>query len=462
MCESRWSAKVVAVAIAMTAAFPAMTKAETLASALVLAYRNNAQLNSERARVRATDESVPQALSGYRPTITATASVGEQYLKSVPVPGFSIPFEGSTVPTTLGVTAQQTLFNGFRTGNRVRAAESQVSSDREALRMIEQQVLLDGATQYMNVLRDGAILELNRRNVEVLEEQLRQTRDRFQVGEVTRTDVAQAESRLAAARSASLAAQATLVASQAAYRRVIGVEPNHLAAGAPVDQLSPHALGGAIARGLVENPQITAQMYGVDVRLLQVKIAEGALYPTLTLQASVQDQENSSPISQRTQSASVVTQLSIPIYQGGQEYSLIRQSKETLGQQRLTLEFQRDQVRQGVVQAWGQLTAAKAQIQASQAQVAAAEIALNGVREEARVGQRTTLDVLNAQQELVQARVNLVTAQRDRVVASYTLLAATGRLSPRALHLPTEVYDTGVHYHQVRDAWFGVRVPDGR
>jgi outer membrane protein len=314
----------------------------------------------------------------------------------------------------------------------------------------------------MNVLRDSAILELNRRNVEVLEEQLRQTRDRFTVGEVTRTDVAQAESRLAAARSASLAAEANLVASKAAYRRVVGVEPNHLAAGAPVDNLSPRTLAAAVSRGIVEHPQIMAAMYGVDVQLLQVKIAEGALYPSVTLQASVLDQQNTSPVTQRTQSASIVTQVSIPIYQGGQEYSLIRQSKETLGQQRLNLEFLRDQVRAQVVQAWGQLTAAKAQIQASQAQVAAAEIALNGVREEARVGQRTTLDVLNAQQELVQARVNLVTAQRDRVVASYTLLAATGRLLPRVLHLPVEVYDTGTHYHQVRDAWFGVRTPDGR
>jgi outer membrane protein len=314
----------------------------------------------------------------------------------------------------------------------------------------------------MNVLRDTAILELQRRNVEVLEEQLRQTRDRFNVGEVTRTDVAQAESRLAAARSSSLAAEANLAASRAAYRRVIGVEPARLAAGTPVDRLSPSTVTAAVTRGITENPAVTSATYGIDVALLQVKISEGALYPTLSVQGNVSQQYDSTPIIQRTLTASAVAQLSIPIYQGGTEYSLVRQSKETLGQQRLNLELQRDVVRASVVQAWGQLDAARAQIRAAQAQVTAAEIALNGVREEARVGQRTTLDVLNAQQELVNARVTLVSAQRDRVVGSYTLLAATGRLSPQALGLGVQIYDPRIHYHQVRDAWSGLRTPDGR
>jgi outer membrane protein len=441
------------------AAPAAIARAANLQSALAQAYRNNPQLNAERARVRATDETVPQALSGYRPTISATADIGIQHLESTTSSG---GLSGDTVPRGAGITATQTLFNGFRTGNRTRAAESGVFAGREGLRLIEQTVLLDTATQYMNVLRDTAILDLQRRNVEVLEEQLRQTRDRFNVGEVTRTDVAQSESRLAAARSSALVAESNLVASRAAFRRVVGVDPAGLTAGMPVDRLSPRSLAAAVSRGISEHPQITAAMYGVDVQLLQVKIAEGALYPTVTVQGSLQQRYDSSPSTQNTFSASMVGQISIPIYQGGAEYSLIRQSKETLGQQRLNLELQRDQVRQTVVQAWGQLSAAKAQIQAAQAQVSAAEIALNGVREEARVGQRTTLDVLNAQQELVNARVALVTAQRDRVVASYTLLSSTGRLGPQTLGLGVESYDARVHYHQVRDAWFGVRTPDGR
>jgi outer membrane protein len=161
-------------------------------------------------------------------------------------------------------------------------------------------------------------------------------------------------------------------------------------------------------------------------------------------------------------SASIAAQLTVPIYQGGAEYSAVRQAKETLGQRRLDLDSARDQVQSAVTQAWGQLEAAKAQVNATQAQVTAAEVALNGVREEARVGQRTTLDVLNAQQTLVNARSALVTAQRDRVVASYSVLAAVGSLSPQTLGLKIQVYDPVVHYHQVRDAWGGVRTPDGR
>ena len=207
---------------------------------------------------------------------------------------------------------------------------------------------------------------------------------------------------------------------------------------------------------------MTSAQYSVDAALLQVKVAEGALYPTLALQGNVQQSNEASLLALKTFSASAVAQLVVPIYQGGAEYSLIRQAKETLGQRRLDLDTSRDQVRQGVVQAWGQLEAAKANIDATQAQVQAAEIALNGVREEARVGQRTTLDVLNAQQELVNARVSLVSAQRDRVVASYTLLAAVGGLSPQVLGLRVPVYDANVHYQQVRDVWAGVRTPDGR
>jgi outer membrane protein len=214
-----------------------------------------------------------------------------------------------------------------------------------------------------------------------------------------------------------------------------------------------------------EHPSITTAMYNVDIALLQVKIAEGALYPTLAAVGNVQKSWGGSNLALanlETLQASLAAQLTMPLYQGGSEYALIRQSKETLGQQRLNLGLARDQVQAAVIQGWGQNEAAKAQINSTQAQVTAAEVALNGVREEARVGQRTTLDVLNAQQTLVNARVALVTAQHDRVVASYTVLAAVGSLSPQVLGLSTEVYDAMVHYQQVCDAWGGVRIPDGR
>ena len=275
--EARLAAIALA-AIAGVSVFPMSLVAETLPSALTQAYQNNPQLNAERARLRATDEGVPQALSGYRPQISATADVGVQYIDQLGTTG---AITGTTVPRGAGITGTQTLFNGLRTANRTRAAEGQVFAGREALRVLEQQVLLDAVTAYMNVLRDTAILDLQRRNVEVLEEQLRQTRDRFNVGEVTRTDVAQSEARLAAARSSALAAESTLTTSRATYRRIIGVEAARLSPGMPVDRLSPRTLPAATARGIAENPLVTSAMYGVDVAQLQVKINEGALYPTL-------------------------------------------------------------------------------------------------------------------------------------------------------------------------------------
>ena len=447
-------------------------RAETLESALAHAYLNNPSLNSQRAAVRAIDEGVPQALSGYRPRVTATVNGGESTSSSTTkakplAPGLPATYatlSGYNSPFSAGVTATQTLFNGFQTANKTRQAESQVFAARETLRQTVQAVLLNGATAYMNLLRDTAILDLQRRNVEVLQEQLRQTRDRFNVGEVTRTDVAQSESSLAAGRSQVLTAQANYTASVATYRQVIGTNPGHLVAATPVDRFSPHTLPGAIAVGTAGNPAVTLAQYNVDVAQLAVKVAEGALYPTVSVQGSfVQNYGVAGSLNvMQSYTGSVIGSVSVPIYQGGAEYSLVRQAKETLGQKRIDMDTARDSARQNVVQAWGQLDAAKANIDATQAQVQAAEIALNGVREEARVGQRTTFDVLTAQQTLVNARVAVVTAQHDRVVASYTLLAAVGRLSPQVLGLHVPVYDSRVHYQQVRDSWAGVRTPDGR
>jgi outer membrane protein len=436
--------------------------ADTIEAALVRAYQNNPQLNAQRASVRGTDENVPQALSGYRPKVAVTATAGYQYGDSLSNFGTPIDFAGATPPTSVGATATQTLYNGNQTANKTRAAESQVSGAREGLRVLEQTILLAAATIYMDYLRDSAIVEVQRSNVRVLDQTLKQTRDRFNVGEVTRTDVAQSEAQLAAGKTQLLAAEATLTTTKANFRRIIGNEPEALAPGSPVDRFLPGTLPGAVELSLIENPNVTAAMYGIDVNYLQVKVNEGALLPTVTMQASVQQAYQQNVTAPRTFAASAIAQVSVPIFQGGAEYSLIRQSKETLAQQRLVLEQTRDQTRANTVTAWGQLVAGKAQVASAQSQVTASEIALNGVREEAKAGQRTTLDVLNAQQALVNARVALVTAQHDRVVASYAVLTAVGRLSPQVLNLPTSVYDPSVHYQQVRDSWYGVRTPDGR
>jgi len=449
----------ICLAVALTA------RADTLSGALANAYQNNPQLNSQRAVVRATDESVPQALSGYKPTVSATAQIERVYTSSGGTRSVSLP-------SSVGLAATQTLFNGFQTANRIRQAESNTSAAREALRVAEQTVLLNASAAYMDLLRDSALLDLQRRNVEVLQEQLRQTSDRFKVGEVTRTDVAQAETRLAQGRATVLAAESQYARSRANYRQFIGVEAGVLQPGAPVDRLTPHRLGQAVEIARARHPSVGVAMFGIDAAVLQVKITEGSLYPQAQLVGGVSQiwDSGSSVTVLRQFNAFVGAQVTVPIYNAynaglagaTDAFSAIRAAKETVGQKRMDLESARDQVQANVVTAWGQLEAAKAQILATQAQVASAEIALNGVREEARVGQRTTIDVLNAQQELVNARTALVTAQHDRIVASYSLLSAVGELNLPKLGIVIPLYDPMVHYQQVRDAWIGVRTPSGR
>jgi outer membrane protein len=456
-----------------SAALPfAAARAQTLEASLIFAYQNNPQLNAQRALVRATDENVPQALAGYRPRASITANAGVQSLSSTireigstTPPGAPAAYftqSGYNSPRGVGATITQTLLNGFQTANRTRQAESQVLAARETLRTTEQTVLLNAVTAYMNLLRDMAILELQRRNLEVLDEQLRQTRTRLESGNVTATDVSQAEARLEVGRTQVFAAEANVATSRAVFRQVIGLEPGRLVPATSVDRFTPKSLPGAVAAGTAQHPTVVAAQHNVDVALHQVKVAESALYPTLTLQGGVQKNYETTLNTLEAFSASVATQLSVPIYQGGAEYSAIRQAKETQGQRQLDLAAARDQARVGIVQAWAQLEASKSSIDSTSNQVRSAESALNGVREEARLGQRTTLDVLNAQQELVNARIALVTAQRDRVVNSYALLAAIGRLAPEILGLAVPLYSAQVHYHQIRDAWAGVRTPDGR
>jgi len=246
------------------------------------------------------------------------------------------------------------------------------------------------------------------------------------------------------------------------FRQIIGVEPRQLAPGRPIDRLVPRSLDVAIGLGLAEHPAVTAALHALDAAELQVKITEGELYPTLGVTGAVTQRYDTQTAGDARFTASAVARLTVPIYEGGEVYARVRQAKETVGQRRIEVDINREQIRAAVVSAWGTLEAAKAQIIAAQAQVQADEIALTGVREEARVGQRTTLDVLNAQQELHNARVNLITAQRDRVVASYSVVQAIGRLSSRSLGLNIAQYSPKTHYDQVKDLWFGVRTPDGR
>jgi outer membrane protein len=428
----------------------------------VKAYQTNPQLNAERARQRGTDENVPQALAGYRPQIVASLSAGLQAVRNL-LPDNTI--QSATLrPWTIGVTVNQILYNGNKTANSVRVAEFQVKSGREALRNVGQGVLLDAVTVYMNVIANQALVESQRANVAVLREIQATTKRRLDAGDVTPTDTAQAESRVSRGLADLNAAEVALAISKATYTQVIGEPPSQLVAASTVDGFSPKALAAAMEAATHQHPAILGAAFDVDVAQTTIKVAESSLLPTVSVQASASRavQTDQTLTTTSTDQASVLGQLNVPIYDGGTAASQTRQAKELTSQSRMVLEQVRNQTRTAVTSAWVSNEGTKIALTAAESEVRSATIALQGVRREAAGGQRTTIDVLNAQQDLTNARSRLIASQRDRVIASYTLLSAVGRLDVHVLNLNTPDYLPEVHYHQVRDAWHGVRTPSGQ
>jgi outer membrane protein len=442
------------------AAVPAW--AESLPEALAKAYQTNPQLNSERARQRATDENVPQALAGYRPQILATLSSGLQAVRNL-LPDNTVQ-SASLKPWTIGVTVTQTLFNGFKTANSVRVAELQVQSGREALRNVGQGVLLDAVTAYTNVLANQSLVEAQRSNVAFLRETVGITQRRLNAGDVTPTDTAQAEARLSRGLADLNAAEVNLAISQATYTQVIGNPPAQLQPAETVDRYLPRNRDDATTMAFKEHPAVTAAGFDVDVASTTIHVAESSLLPSITLQGNASHSSDSDQTlgTFRTDQASVIAQMNAPIYDGGTAASQTRQAKELAAQSRLVLDQVRNQARTAATGAWVANEGAKIAVAASESEVRAATVALAGVRKEAQGGQRTTVDVLNSQADLISAKARLIGAQRDRVIASYTLLSAIGRLDVKTLALNTPDYLPEVHYHQVRDAWHGLRTPSGQ
>ena len=438
------------------------TWAETLPEVLVRTYQGNPVLNAERARLRGIDETVPMAVAAYRPQIMAMLTGGLQQVR--------VLFPDNTVQTatlrtwTIGLTVSQTLFNGFKTANTVRQSEANVRSGREALRNVGQGVLLDAVTAYTNVLANQTLVEAQRINSTFLRETLGTTRKRLDAGDVTPTDVAQAEARQSRGLADLNAAEVNLAISQAVYAQVTGAPPGRLAVAEPVDRLLPRTREEAVAISRKDHPAILAAMYDTDVAQLGTKIAESSLWPNLSVQGSVQRQwENDPTLSAKGNDiASVIGQANVPIYDGGLAAAQIRQSKELAMQARIVLELIRNQTQTAVIAAWAAHEGAKVALSAAESEVRAANVALSGVQKEAQGGQRTTLDVLNSQQDLMAARARLIGAQRDRVIAAYALLSATGRFDVKTLGLNTPDYSPEVHYQQVRDAWGGLRTPSGQ
>jgi outer membrane protein len=477
-------------AVALILVISAPVCAETLKEALTAAYLYNPTLKSARAQLRATDNQVSLAKSGYRPTISAQFQYGYEDIRTklqggmstgtIPVCAGTVNFDGTCTggatglplssigansavgngtsnPRQAALSLQQNIFDGFRTYNNIKGAEATVEAGREDLRNAEVNILLNAATAYMNVVRDQAIVNLRQNNVKVLSEQLRATQDRFQVGEVTRTDVAQAESGLAQSQADLSIAQGTLYGDQALFAQFIGHPPGTLRDPGPPTKLMPKTLQEAIDISEAESPGILGAIFRERAQEHLVKEAKGQLLPTLTFNATYTRaaQPFGEPNVTDLQDTRVFGQLTVPLYQAGSVSAQIRQAIETLSARRQQIDEQRELARQNVSSQWGLVIAAKGNVAAGKSAVEATRIALEGVREEERVGQRTILDVLNSEQQNLNAQVNLVSFQRDLVVASYGVLAFEGRLTAADIALEAELYDPTRYYGEVKDAWFG-------
>jgi outer membrane protein len=454
------SAAAFAVLAVLMASTGTGARAETLSDALASAYKHNPRLDAARATLRATDEDVSRAHSGFRPTVTGNADVTHTNTSTNP----SGAIDGGLTSRTVGVSAVQPLFRGFRVVNQVKEAEAGVRAGRETLRTAEQTVLLDTVTFYMDVVRDTAVVKLRENNVAVLTRELKATRDRFSVGEVTRTDVAQAEARRAFAVSNLDLARANLKTSRGNFERVVGRPPSNLVEPVPNSKRLPRSLQEAISISAKESPVVVAALYREQAARHSVDRIWGELLPSAQLEASYVHRDNPSRTVNDSDVTTIRGAVTVPLYEAGDVRARVRQAKHTHVARMQEIEQNRTEVQAAVVQAWSVLEAARAQIQSDQAQVAASRTALQGVREEEKVGQRTLLDVLNAEQELLNAEVTLVTTKRNLVVASYALLNAVGRLNVQELGVTGTVYDPEVHYFEVRRKWYGISIthPDGR
>ncbi len=424
---------------------------ETLLDALATAYSNNPSLKAGQAGLRATDEGVPQALSYWRPSVSLSQTYGRENSWNNTRTGKLTAIRN---PRATALTVTQYLYRGGRTLAATESAESSVKASRASLVATEQNVLLNAALAYANVYRDQAVLNLNVSNEQVLRRQLEATRDRFEVGELTRTDVSQAEARLAGATADRVQSEGNLNASRASYFNAVGVMPEKLSEPLPLGDL-PESEEDAVDLALKQHPDVVSAIYTEESSNATVDSIRGELLPTLSVTGTVSRADEASTNTSRADEKSIEATLSIPLYQTGSVYSRLRAAKQTVSQSRMNIEQERRDVTEASRQAWDSLVTARARITSFDAQIKAAEVALEGVTREAQVGSRTVLDVLDAEQELLDAKVSLVRAQRDLAAATAQLKEATGQLTAQHLALNVPYYDVEKHYKEIRNSWVG-------
>lgn len=450
----------IVTSLALCVGTVAPATAETLKEALSATYGYNPRLDAQRAFQRATDEDVARAMSGYRPTITGNADIGIERTDQRP----SSILDGVTKPRGYGVDLVQPIFRGFRTYNAVNEAEANVRAERAVLRDVERSVLLQAVTAYMDVVRDQELVRLNENNVNVLSRELKAAQDRFAVGEVTRTDVAQAEARRADAVSRLDAARANLRTSRGSFQLVVGHPPDNLSWPGTPESFLPPGIQEAIGVSNNEDPLVVAALYREQAARYTVERIRGELLPTVQLEASYDDRFSPTKLTSELETSTVVGRAIIPIYEAGDVYARVRQAKQNHLGILQQIEQVRTEQQQDVVAAWSQLEAARAQLESDRVAVESNKVALQGVREEEKVGQRTLLDVLNAELEYLNSQVSLETTRRNLVVAAYAVISAMGRLDAAWIGIAAYVYDPNVHYKEVRRRWIGLSITygDGR
>ncbi|UPY39218.1 TolC family outer membrane protein [Sediminicoccus sp. KRV36] len=463
------AALLTAVATMAWSAGPA--RSQTLQEALAQAYNNNPTLLAARAQLRGVDEGVPQALAGWRPTVVMAGSYGAADVRTRSQtqqfradgsffwrdPAFpqSTTIRQERTPATASVTLTQPIYRGGRTTAQTRQAENLVLAQRARLLATEQQVLGDAIAAYIGVIQNGELLRLNINNEQVLARQLQATNERFRVGEITRTDVAQAESRLAGARTSRTQADGNLQIARATFERVVGEAPRRLTNPQPL-QAAVRSGAEAQATAASNNPNVVAALFNAAAARDNIDVQASALMPQVSGNAQAFRNDNNLAPHTRQNGGQVTLNLSAPLYQGGAEYASIRQARQTAQQNLSQVDEARRAAAQAAAQSWETLVSARAAVTSVRVQIRAQEIALDGVQREAIVGSRTTLDVLNAEQELLNARTNLVNALAAVVTGSYSLAGSIGRLTAQDLGLAVEIYDATAYYQAVRNRWAGM------
>jgi len=426
---------------------------ETLDEAMAKAYATNPTLLGERARLRATDEGVSQALAGWRPTVTLTGSYGEQR-QTTDSPG-TTPTQWRQ-PRTGAIQLNQPLYRGGRTVAGTEQAEANVLAGRARLSNVEQTLLLNVATAYLNVVQAQAVLELNRNNEQRLGRELQAARDRFNVGEITRTDVSQAEARLSGATADRIQSEGDLASARAVYQTQVGDLPDTVVQ-PPALANMPSNVDEAIAQAVGSNPNVLQADYTEQASKANIDVVRGALLPTLSLNGTAQHEDDTLTQANRWRNTyTALIQLNVPIYEAGAVWSQLRAAYESDRLNQKLLDQARRDARESATRAWDAWKTAQARITSLQSQIVANESALDGVRQEVLVGARTVLDLLNAEQELLNSEVALTRSQHDAAIAAYQVRTAVGTLSAAALSLPVDMYDPTVNYKGVRNKWIGV------